>query len=98
MYKERWQQLNDFSSRRYEKAIRYLVLTNSGGAVAMLGFLGASLSRPDFTPPILPLVFYIVGIISAGILITSIFHHSETILSKWNADAEGFFKSKLEWD
>ncbi|MGH7824985.1 MAG: hypothetical protein ACREQ7_07385 [Candidatus Binatia bacterium] len=37
----RWNQLNALAKEDAERAINYLLLTNAGGAIATLSFLGA---------------------------------------------------------
>jgi len=65
----RWGQLYELQNHWGEKAFRYLLLTNSGGAIATLGFLGASESTLNITGAKVALFLFIAGIFLVGAIL-----------------------------
>jgi hypothetical protein len=65
----RWSQINTLRNQWIEKALRFLVLTNAGGAVAVLSFIGNSDEARQRCGPRIALGCFAAGIIIAGIFI-----------------------------
>ena len=84
----RWGQLYDLEKEWGEKANRYLLLTNAGGAIATLSFLGASsqaLNRPSAK---VALLFFVVGVVLVGIGTAKQFHHMSGLFKAYKQDVE----------
>src|SRR5689334_7672656 len=72
---ERWKQLNGLVKESAERANAYLLLTNAGGAGAMLAFLGANPDIRKFFVARLSLALFTIGIILVGILDAIAYHY-----------------------
>jgi hypothetical protein len=72
-----------------DKATNYLTITNAGGAVAVLSFLGnsAELGR-HFGFIHGALILFTVGVLSAGVLIAKQFYKRDKALSEWTTYIE----------
>ena len=63
----RWGHLHGLEKERADQAIKYLFLTNSGGAIATLSFLGASKGGLDYSSIAIALGFFAGGVVLVGI-------------------------------
>ena len=94
----RWGQLYELEKEWGEKAIRYLLLTNAGGAIATLSFLGASsqaLNRPSAK---VALLFFVVGVVLVGIGTAKQFHHMSGLFKAYKQDVEHYFADRITWE
>ena len=94
----RWGQLYDLEKEWGEKANRYLLLTNAGGAIATLSFLGASsqaLNRPSAK---VALLFFVVGVVLVGIGTAKQFHHMSGLFKAYKQDVERYFADRITWE
>jgi hypothetical protein len=64
----RWEQLNELGKEAGERAIKYLMLTNAGGAVAMLSYFGANEEARSLVQAKVALGFFLFGILFVGVL------------------------------
>lgn len=95
---QRWKQLYELSSESSEKAISYLIITNSGGAIAILSFLGASEELRQIIEPKIALLFFVSGVILVGILRAILFHRLEMLFEKWRDDVLQYMKNSISWE
>ena len=94
----RWRQLYELEKEWGERALRYLLLTNSGGAVATLSFLGASGGGMNLTGAKLSLALFIVGIILVGVSTAKTFHHMSRLLKAWKNDVDHYYMDNITWE
>jgi hypothetical protein len=94
----RWNQLNALSKESAERAINFLMLTNSGGAIATLSFLGAVESIRQQWAPKVALFLFILGVILLGVHSALWLHHVVNLDQCWRRDATRFLKDELDWD
>jgi len=94
----RWDQLNLLSKDALERIIKYLVLVNAGGAVAMLSFLGTSAQARGLLLPKLALACFGLGIVLVGVLNLLILLHIERIFVNWRQTTPQFYEDKVEWE
>lgn len=91
----RWGQLYELQKQWGDEAIKYLMLLNSGGAVATLSFIGAfSEARVAWTPKIALSMFFI-GIVIAGIMIAKAFEDTWMLYHSWMKDVSSHRQGKL---
>ena len=95
---QRWGQLYELEKEWGERAIRYLLLTNSGGAVATLSFLGASQTALNKLGAKISLALFVFGIFFVGISVAKIFHHMSGIFKAWKTDVENYHSDKITWE
>jgi len=65
--KQRWGQLYELEKEWGERALKYLILTNSGGAIATLSFLGASPSAINMRGAKTFLFLFVLGVFLVGV-------------------------------
>lgn len=93
----RWKQLHDLEAQWGERAYKYLLLTNSGGAVAILSFLGTDSARHIFWAKA-ALVCFVLGLIFMGIEIARRVHFTENLYSRYRDDASAFFAGDMDFN
>lgn len=79
---------------------KYLFISNAGGAVATLSFLGA-IEKFRSLPPIslrISLIYFAIGIILVGCIRVRQYYRSENLHDGWNADVNSFFSGELTWE
>jgi hypothetical protein len=93
---QRWGQLYELEKEEAEKALRYLFLVNSGGAIATLSFLAA---KPSFieTLVVFSLLAFIVGVLLVGIAISIRYYCFSKLFEGWKQDVDHFY-NKLEFN
>jgi hypothetical protein len=94
----RWSQINTLRNQWIEKALRFLVLTNAGGAVAVLSFIGNSDEARRMCGPRFALSCFAAGIIVAGIFIAVQFHRFDSMFKGYHSDSAKYFSDEIEWD
>jgi hypothetical protein len=81
-----------------EAAINYLFLTNSGGAVAVLGFLGTSQRATNRLGPLTALAFFAIGLILVGVIKAFRLHYSAKFLKSWTEQVNKFLRGEINWE
>ncbi|MES2013917.1 MAG: hypothetical protein V4445_09205 [Pseudomonadota bacterium] len=94
---QRWKQLYELDKEWAEQAWKYLFLTNSGGAVAMLSFLGAYKENSHIIFLKAALVCFVIGVFLVGICIARMFHHINNIFKLYRVDANKFLTGEICW-
>lgn len=94
----RWTELNALRKEWIDKAISFLVLTNAGGAVAVLSFMGTSDKVRAMRGPQFTLICFAVGVIVAGIFIAQQFHRLDSMFKGYHSDSEEYLSNKIVWD
>jgi hypothetical protein len=80
-----------------ERAIRYLLLTNSGGAIAVLGFLGGSPAAISLTSAKIALLFFVIGVVLVGVTTAKQYHEAAYLYEAWQSDVDDYYASKINW-
>ena len=94
----RWAQLNALTGVWANKAIQFLTLTNAGGAVAVLSFMGASDDVRAMIWPKIALCSFAGGVVCTGILIAKQFHRVENLYNGYKRDSERYLTDQIEWN
>lgn len=94
----RWEQLYGVTDIAAKDATTYLMVTNSGGAVAVLSFMGAMKTLTPIQSAIWILAFFILGIVLVGVLRAMSYYRSNWLFSQWRGDAGRYFADKIEWE
>ncbi len=92
----RWGQLYELEKEWGERALKHLFLTNSGGAIATLSFMGAEKGYNSLGTKI-ALFLFVLGIVFAGISTAKTFHHMSGLLKKYKQGVEDFYADKITW-
>lgn len=94
---KRCDQLYQVAEDATARALRYLFFVNSGGAIAVLSFLGTKTEEREMLKPRIALGLFVLGLVLVGVLNTVIFHRSLSILSRWRCDVESHIRGELSW-
>lgn len=95
---QRWIQLHELEKEWAEKAIRYLFLTNSGGAIATLSFLGSSSSTLNLLGTKVALIIFVLGVFLVGVLTARTLHGLSELYRGWKADVTQYYDDQFEWE
>ena len=95
---ERYWQIFNLFQESIRNVLTFLILTNSGGAIAVASFLGASQYRNQTDGPIWALGLYVLGIVLVGILMAAKYHIVNNIFEGWRADSQSFRNRTLDWN
>ena len=82
---------------RLVKAIKMLFIINSGGAIAILSYMGSSDSVITGTI-VFALCCFFIGIILVGILIARAVHCMNNLYEGWKKDVSKFYKDEIDWE
>ena len=94
---QRWWQLYGLEKEWGEKALNYLFLTNSGGAIATLSFIGAA-TIEDYLPCLkLALIAFVLGIFFVGLSIARAYHYMLGLFEGYQKDVNRFYKDLVSW-
>ncbi len=94
----RWGQLYQLEKEWGERALKYLLLTNSGGAIATLSFLGASAEAISATGAKISLFLFVLGVFLVGVSTAKTFHHMSRLFKTWKQDTSHYFEDKITWE
>lgn len=92
----RWEQLYKLEKEWGEKAIKYLFLTNSGGAIATLSFIGASKEFSSYSAKA-ALFSFLLGIVLVGVSTALTFHHLSGLFEKYKLYVKEFHCDQMTW-
>ena len=81
-----------------DRVLRYLFLTNAGGAIAVLSFMGASENVRAMLGPKWALGFFVMGLILLGILSAYQLHHSAELNNEWRRSLQQYLAGRITWD
>lgn len=93
----RWEQLLRLVEESEFRALKYLTLTNAGGAVATISFLGASESVRKLLLPKISLGFFIVGLLAVGVLVALSAHKMAYLFREWKLTANKYISNETTW-
>jgi hypothetical protein len=94
----RWSQLNTLRNQWIEKALAFLFLTNTGGAAAILTFIGNSDEARRICGPRFALVCFALGIIVVGIFIAVQFHRFNDMFKGYHSGSGEYLSGQIEWE
>ena len=80
-----------------DRVLRYLFLTNAGGAIAVLGFMGASENIRGMLGPKCALSFFVIGLVLLGILSAYQLHHSAELYTQWRRSLQQHLTGRMTW-
>lgn len=91
----RWSQLYGLSKDSAETVIKYLFLTNSGAAIAVLSFIGTSERVRAMAGPKIAMGFFGLGVVLIGALHAIRLHRFEALFVEWRNDVQSFFRGDM---
>lgn len=94
----RWKQLHEKTNDRAEKSSAYLMLTNSGSAIAVVSFMGANKSLTPIPGAPVMLLFFLLGVVLVGMGHAVGYYRSNWLFSGWRNDVSDYYGDKLTWN
>ncbi|MGA2802440.1 MAG: hypothetical protein ABSE97_08760 [Verrucomicrobiota bacterium] len=94
---QRWKQLHALEKECAEVAIKYLLLTNSGGAIAVLSFMGSSEKARSSHYAVAALASFVVGVILVGVFNILRYYRVANLFNSWRRDSEKYFERQIDW-
>ncbi|MEO8332047.1 MAG: hypothetical protein ABI479_06405 [Gallionella sp.] len=79
------------------EGIKYLLLVNSGAAVAVLAFHGSVAAVRDMVWPKVMLGFFVVGVILIGALHIARYRGVHSLFRDWQSSVNKYFIDVLDW-
>ena len=95
---QRWRQLYELDKEWGERGIQFLFLTNSGGAIATLSFLGAAKDTPNLICLKFSLMAFALGVFFVGISTARTYHRISFLFRSYQDDANKFLKDLVSWE
>jgi hypothetical protein len=81
-----------------ERVLKYLFLTNAGGAIAVLSFMGASQEVRAMASPKWALGCFLVGVFLVGVLSAYQLQHSANLNTEWRNDVQDYLAGQITWE
>ena len=94
---ERWKQLYGLEMEFSSEGIKYLLLVNSGAAVAVLAFHGSVAAVRDMGWPKVMLGFFVMGVILIGVLHIARFRGVHALFANWQSSVTEYFTEARDW-
>jgi hypothetical protein len=97
MMDNRWKELSEHELESISKLLQFLFLTNAGGAVAVLSFIGtASLDILNWKV-LLSLTSFSTGVVLVGILHFLRHLYFSKLFTSWRINTGKFMQNQLSW-
>lgn len=94
---QRWKQLYGLEMDFSSEGIKYLLLVNSGAAVAVLAFHGSVARVRDMVWPKVMLGFFVIGVILVGLLHIARYIGVNSLFSNWKNLVNEYFTDTQDW-
>ncbi|SFC36372.1 hypothetical protein SAMN05216344_11534 [Polaromonas sp. OV174] len=94
----RWGQLHALEKEWGDKVYKYILLTNSGGVIATLGFLGTASKALDLNSARWALLAFITGVLLTGVAVAHRYHRSAGLFWGYRDDVNRYLADKLPWE
>ncbi|MGD2118240.1 MAG: hypothetical protein PVG66_07770 [Chromatiales bacterium] len=79
------------------RTLKYLTLSNAGGAAATLSFLGASEKARLLLLPKFSLSLFIIGVVLVGVLNALSTHKMSNLFHGWKHDSNKYISNESTW-
>lgn len=94
---KRWEQLYGLGMDFSSEGIKYLLLVNSGAAVAVLAFHGSVAAVRDMAWPKVMLGFFVMGVIFVGLLHIARYIGISSLFKNWRNSVNEYFTDVRDW-
>lgn len=94
----RWVQLHESINERIEGCWKYLMVTNSGSAIALLGFMGSRQTMHPMPGATLMLKLFLIGVVLVGIAHAISYYRINNLFRRWREDVSSFYGDQIDWD
>lgn len=93
----RWDQLLGLVQEAELRILKFLTLSNAGGAAATLSFLGASEAARKLLLPKFSLGLFVLGVVLVGVLNAIGTHKLRFLFTSWKSDANKYMSNEITW-
>lgn len=93
----RWEQLLRLVEDAELRTLKFLTLSNAGGAAATLSFLGASEAVRKLCSPKISLGLFVLGLIFVGVLNALSTHRIGRLFREWKHDSNKYISGEITW-
>jgi len=93
----RWKQLYEMVAGTSKDAITYLMVTNSGGAIAVLSFMGAMKSINPIPGALCMLASFVTGVVLIGFGRGVVYYRAYWLFSGWRSGVTKYYADTIEW-
>lgn len=90
-----WDRLDFEADRARSELVRFLLVTNAGGAIAAIGFMGASDQVRTMISPKLALGCYLLGLIFTGLMHWHVFYTSYNNHGKFHENTNKHYRGEM---
>ena len=94
----RWSQLHELTTESASEAWKYLMLTNSGSAIAVLSFMGANKTLTPIPGAPWMLSAFIVGVVFVGCGHAVAYYRANWLFEHWRTEVGNYFADKVTWN
>lgn len=95
---QRWRDLYERQLDVGNRVIKYLILINSGGAVASLSLIGAMKTLDPISGARWMLALFLLGIVVTGLLMAIGGYRLGRVFRGWRNDTDSYYKDELDWE
>jgi len=96
--RERWSQLADLEQEYGRAVFTYLMVVNSGGAAAVLSFMGAMKTTTPIPGAQWMLALYLLGVILVGVVRGLSHYRISWRYGRWRAGVQKLYKEEWGWE
>jgi hypothetical protein len=96
--KARWRELAEFQGSSEQTAISYVFLVNSGGSIAILGFMGATRTTTPFPNAPAMLLAFALGLVLVGFLRAIVYYRVAYRFRQWRDGVRRFYRNEWTWE
>ena len=93
---ERLRPLWDMQWKSIDEAVKYLFLVNSGGAIAVLGYLGTDSTKIHAPWAGMAVVLFCLGIVFVGVIRFMLFHRSRSLFESLRQELKACAKGEMK--
>jgi len=79
-------------------SVKYLIYVNAGGAIVILGFMGASSSVRDMLGSRLALLSFVFGLVTAGMVLAIGFYRMAHFQRCLKEDINKYMSNDIDWE
>lgn len=94
----RWKQLAELSKEYSQAAVTYLLLTNSGSAIAVLSFMGAMKTTTPIPNAPAMLMWFLGGVALVGLLRAIVMYHVGRRFTRWRNGVQKYYADEWTWE
>ena len=93
----RFERLTNWRYEAETRILRYLIFTNSGGAVTLLSFMGASEGVRGLLGIKIALCIFVLGLVLSGVLLAFGSYFTSSLFEGLKIDADEFYNNNRDW-